>query len=130
MSERADTSQRRSVQIAAAFDVVAIIAFVVIGRKNHDEDSALSGVVKVAAPFLIALALGWVAARAWKSPMALGTGVIIWLVTIIGGLVLRRVAFDGGTAMAFIIVASLFTLATLVGWRFLNEWRQSRATSV
>jgi len=123
-------SDRRSVRLAAAVDVVAIIAFVVIGRKNHDEGSALSGVVEVAAPFLIALAIGWLAARAWKSPMAVGTGVIIWLVTTIGGLVLRKVAFDGGTAMAFIIVASLFNLATLVGWRFLNEWRRSRADSV
>jgi len=123
-------SDRRSVRLAAAVDVVAIIAFVVIGRKNHGEGSALSGVVEVAAPFLIALAIGWLAARAWKSPMAVGTGVIIWLVTTIGGLVLRKVAFDGGTAMAFIIVASLFNLATLVGWRFLNEWRRSRADSV
>jgi hypothetical protein len=119
----------RQVQVAAAIDTVAIVAFVVIGRKNHDEDSALSGVVKVAAPFLIALALGWVAARAWKSPMAVGTGIIIWLVTIIGGLVLRKIAFDGGTAVPFIIVASLFTLATLVGWRFIAEWRSARGTT-
>jgi len=130
MTERPDMGERRSIQMAAAIDVVAIMAFVVIGRKNHDGGSALSGVVKVAAPFLIALAIGWLAARAWKSPMAVGTGVIIWLVTTIGGLVLRKVAFDGGTAMAFIIVASLFTLATLVGWRFVNEWRQSRSNAV
>ncbi len=123
-------SERRSVRIAAVIDVVAIIAFVVIGRKNHDEGSALSGLIEVAAPFLIALALGWVVARAWKSPMAVGTGVIVWLVTIIGGLVLRKVAFDGGTATPFIIVASLFTLVTLVGWRFVNEWRQSRGNVV
>jgi len=123
-------SDQRSVRIAAVIDVVAIIAFVVIGRKNHDEGSALSGVVKVAAPFLIALALGWAAARAWTSPMAVGTGITIWLVTIIAGLVLRKFAFDGGTAVPFIIVASLFNLATLVGWRFLAEWRQSSRKAV
>jgi len=123
-------SGRRSVQSAALIDVVAIIAFVVIGRKNHDQGSALSGVVEVAAPFLIALALGWLTARAWKSPMAVGTGVIIWLVTVVAGLLLRKVAFDGGTAVPFIIVASLFNLATLVGWRFVNEWRQSRGNAV
>ncbi len=127
MSER--PTHRKQVQIAAIIDVVAVIAFVIIGRKNHDEGSALSGVVKVAAPFLIALALGWVAARAWKSPMAVGTGVIIWLVTIIGGLVLRKVAFEGGTAVPFIIVASLFTLATLVGWRSIHEWWRSRGNA-
>ena len=115
-------SDRRRVSIAAALDVVAIVAFVIIGRKNHNEGSALSGIVKVAAPFLIALALGWTAARAWKSPMAVGTGVIIWLVTVVGGLLLRKVAFDGGTAVPFIIVASLFNVATLVGWRLVAEW--------
>ncbi len=122
-------TNRRLVQVAAAADVLAIIVFVAIGRRSHDEGSALSGIVKVAAPFLIALVLGWLAARAWKAPMAVGTGVIIWLVTVIGGLILRKVVFDGGTAMAFIIVASLFTLATLVGWRFLAEWWNSRAAA-
>lgn len=123
-------TDRKQAQLAAIIDVAAIITFVVIGRKNHDEGSALSGIVKVAAPFLIALAVGWLAVRAWRSPMAVGTGITIWLVTIIGGLVLRKVVFDGGTAVPFIIVASLFTLATLVGWRFVNEWRQSRGNVV
>lgn len=123
-------TSRRSVQEAAVFDVVAIIVFVIIGRRSHDEGSALSGIVKVAAPFLIALVLGWLAARAWKAPMAVGTGVVIWLVTVVGGLVLRKVAFGDGTAMPFIIVASLFTLTSLVGWRFLVEWRRSRANVV
>ena len=128
MSEH--TRSQRSVQIAAVIDLVAIVAFVVIGRKNHDGGSALSGLFMVAAPFLMALALGWVAARAWKSPMAVGTGVVIWLVTIVGGLVLRKVAFEGGTALPFIIVASLFNLATLVGWRVIAEWRQSHQRAV
>ena len=118
-------NSRRSVQVAAAIDVAAIVVFVAIGRRSHDEGSAFSGIVKVAAPFLIALVLGWLVARAWKSPMAVSTGFLVWLVTIVGGLVLRKIAFEGGTAMPFIIVASLFTLATLVGWRFV-EWWQSR----
>jgi uncharacterized membrane protein YbjE (DUF340 family) len=122
-------SDSRQVRLAAVIDVVAVVLFVIIGRKNHNEGSAASGVLKVAAPFLIALALGWLAARAWKSPTAVGTGVIIWLVTIVGGLVLRKLVFDGGTAVPFIIVASLFNLATLVGWRFLAEWRASRAVA-
>ncbi len=120
-------SNSRQVRVAAVIDVVAVIAFVIIGRKNHDEGSALSGIVKVAAPFLIALALGWLATRAWKSPMAVATGIVIWLVTIIAGLALRKVAFDGGAALPFVIVASLFNLATLVGWRCIAEWRADRA---
>ena len=122
-------SDVRQVRLAAVIDVVAVVAFVIIGRRNHDEGSALSGVIEVAAPFLIALVIGWLAARAWKSPMAVATGIVIWLVTIVAGLILRKVAFDGGTAVPFIIVASLFNLATLVGWRAVAEWRSSRRSA-
>ena len=58
---------RKRIVLAATFDIVAIIVFVVIGRRNHDEGTALRGVARVAAPFLIGLAVGWVVARAWKA---------------------------------------------------------------
>ena len=120
----------RRLAIAAGIDIASVVAFVVIGRKNHDESGSLvTGTLKVVAPFLIALALGWLAARAWNAPMDVTNGVVIWLVTLVAGMLLRRFAFDGGTALPFIIVASLFTLALLVGWRFLLEWWQSRAAT-
>lgn len=120
----------RQITIAAAIDVVTILAFVVIGRRSHDEDGSVTGeALKVAAPFLIALALGWVAARAWRAPQAVSTGVVIWLVTLVGGMLLRKFVFDGGTALPFIIVTSLFTLTFLVGWRFVAEWRASRSAT-
>ena len=56
-------------------------------------------------------------------------GITVLVCTLIAGMLLRRFAFDGGTALPFIIVASLFTLALLVGWRFLLEWWQSRAAT-
>lgn len=119
-----DRNQRR---LAAALDVLSIVIFVLIGRKNHDEGgSVIAGAAKVAAPFLVALVVGWFVARAWQSPLAVTTGVIIWLVTIVGGLVLRKLAFDGGTAVPFVIVASAFNLATLVGWRCVAEWRLAK----
>ncbi len=120
----------RRVLTAAAIDVAAVVAFVVIGRRSHDEGGSVVGeAVKVAAPFLIALAVGWVAARAWRSPMApVPTGIVIWLTTVVLGLLLRRFVFDGGTALPFIIVASLFTLLFLVGWRVVAEWRESRVS--
>ncbi|MBK9972430.1 MAG: DUF3054 domain-containing protein [Acidimicrobiaceae bacterium] len=114
----------RRLAIAAGIDIASVVAFVVIGRKNHDESGSLvTGTLKVVAPFLIALALGWVVARAWRAPMAVNTGIVVWLVTLVAGMLLRKFVFDGGTALPFIIVASLFTLLSLVGWRFLAEWR-------
>lgn len=118
---------RKQVAIAAAIDVVSVVAFVALGLKSHHEDgSFLRQLVKVAAPFLIALVIGWLAARAWKAPRAVATGVVIWIVTVAGGMLLRHFAFDDSTALAFIIVASAFTLLFLVGWRFVAEWLAER----
>jgi hypothetical protein len=114
----------RTVVVAAVIDVVAILVFVMLGRKSHHEDgSFVAATLKVAGPFLIALVGGWLVARAWKAPTTFNTGIQIWLVTIVGGMLLRHFAFSKGTATPFIIVASTFTLVFLVGWRMLWEWR-------
>jgi len=129
MSDTPSTSvtSSRTVQIAAVIDVVAIVVFVMLGRKSHHEDGSFAAAtLRVAAPFLIALVAGWVVARAWKAPTSFNTGIQIWLVTIVGGMLLRRFAFSKGTATPFIIVASTFTLVFLVGWRMLWEWRAAR----
>ena len=112
---------------SAVADALLVVLFVALGRKSHDEGgNVVVGTLKVAAPFLIALAAGWLATRAWKSPTAPATGIIIWGVTGAGGMVLRHFVFDRGTALPFIIVASVFTLLFLVGWRFVWEWRAAR----
>jgi chromate transport protein ChrA len=121
-------SDARKTAVAAALaDVVSIVVFVALGRKSHDESgNIVVGTLKVAAPFLIALALGWLAARAWQRPTAPTTGMTIWVVTIVAGMLLRHFVFDRGTALAFIIVASAFTLLFLVGWRYVWEWRTTK----
>ncbi|MDQ1425484.1 MAG: hypothetical protein QOD72_2982, partial [Acidimicrobiaceae bacterium] len=94
-----------------------VLVFVALGRTSHEEGQMLSGTLSVAAPFLIALALGWAVARAWRQPLALRTGVVVWITTVVAGMVLRHTVFDRGTALAFIIVATLFTGLFLLGWR-------------
>ena len=122
----ADAAKRKLILVAATIDIVSVVVFVAIGRKNHDESgSMVTGTLKVVAPFLIALVVGWLAARAWQAPIAVRTGVIVWLVTVIGGMLLRKFAFDRGIALPFIIVTAVFTLLLLVGWRALAEWRNS-----
>ena len=96
-----------------------MLLFVAVGRRNHDESAGISGVVEVALPFLIALISGWLITRAWRSPKALSTGVVIWLVTVVLGLGLRNFLFDRGTATPFIIVATLVLGALLVGRRLI-----------
>ncbi|MEO8162412.1 MAG: DUF3054 domain-containing protein [Ilumatobacteraceae bacterium] len=103
--------------VAAALDAASVFVFVAIGRRNHDEDTAIDGVLRVAAPFLIALVIGWLVSRAWSRPMSIRTGAVIWVITVVVGIFLRNVAFDRGTATAFIVVATLFLGSVLLGWR-------------
>jgi Protein of unknown function (DUF3054) len=112
---------RRAV-VAALADIASILVFVAIGRRNHDEGTSVDGIATVAAPFLIALAVGWIAARAWSRPMQTDAAFIIWLVTVAVGLVLRNLVFDRGTALPFVIVATLVTGAFLIGWRLIVGW--------
>ena len=103
--------------LSAIADVAVIVVFVAIGREEHNSGNSIAGVLETASPFLIALAIGWLATRAWHNPTGIGRGLGIWLVTISAGMNLRHYVFDDGTATAFILVASAFTLAGLVGWR-------------
>lgn len=119
----------RAVLWSLVADVVGIIVFVTIGRRNHDEGVAPAGVIETAAPFVIAALAGWLIARGWKSPVAIGTGAIIWVTTVALGMVLRKFVFDDGTATAFVIVATVFTGAVLNGWRLAVRTRQARLTT-
>jgi len=108
---------RAVVARAAVIDIVSVLAFVAIGRRNHDEGTAIIPVFSVAAPFLIALAAAWAGGRAWRAPQSLRTGVAVWVPTVVVGLALRRLVFDHGIATPFVIVATLFLGFALLGWR-------------
>jgi hypothetical protein len=124
------TPSTRTVAACLAADAAAVLLFVALGRSSHDEGgNAITGALSVAAPFLIALVLGWAGARAWRSPTAPTTGMVIWGAVMVLGMLLRRFVFDRGTALPFIIVAACFTLLFLVGWRYAWQWRTGRRTA-
>lgn len=112
---------------AALLDVVSILVFVAVGRRNHDETgNAIVGMAKVAAPFLIALAVAWLIVQVWKQPESLKTGLIVWSATVVDGMLLRRFVFDRGTATSFIIVATIATGVLILGWRVVAGAVRSR----
>ena len=115
----------KKVARAAALDVASILVFVAIGRRSHDEPgNVIVGIGKVAAPFLIALTLAWVVTKAWKHPEAVKTGVAIWALTVIDGMLLRHVVFDRGTATSFIVVTAIVTAVFMIGWRLIATQRR------
>jgi hypothetical protein len=122
----------RRVPLAVGIDVFSVTLFVAIGRREHDRGSAIAGLIETAAPFLLALALGWVLLRAWRRPTEWRTGLGIWAITLAAGMLLRNVVFDDGTATSFVIVAATFLALFLVGWRVafgLFERRSARASA-
>ncbi|HET8928576.1 MAG TPA: DUF3054 domain-containing protein [Microbacterium sp.] len=102
--------------IAFLLDAVLVVAFAATGRASHDED-VLTGLWTTAWPFLLALIVGWAVSLAWRAPMApVRTGLPVWAITVAGGMLLRW-ASGQGVQPAFVAVASLVLLASLVGWR-------------
>ncbi|MDQ2661489.1 MAG: DUF3054 domain-containing protein [Actinomycetota bacterium] len=107
----------RAVVGALLLDALVVIAFAAIGRASHAEGLDLGGVWGTAWPFLAALGVGWLAARAWRHPAAIWpTGVLVWVITLVAGMLLR-IADGHGAAAAFIVVAALTLGLFLIGWR-------------
>lgn len=106
-----------SIATSAAIDVVLVVVFVLIGRRNHDEGLTLLGTATTLWPFLAGLAIGWVAMRAWRTPTrVVWTGIGVWIATVAAGMVLRA-ASGQGTALSFVVVTTLFLGLVLIGWR-------------
>ncbi|MCW2552126.1 MAG: rane protein [Mycobacterium sp.] len=113
----ASRTTARAAAIALLADVSCILVFCAIGRRSHAEGITMAGVAETAWPFLSGTAAGWLAAKAWQRPTSLApTGIAIWLSTVVIGMLLRK-ATSQGTAISFVVVASLSTAILLLGWR-------------
>lgn len=105
--------------VAAALDAGWILVFVVLGRTSHTEGLTVAGIARTAWPFLVGLAVGWAAVRAWDRPAALvPTGVVVWPVCVAAAMVLRGASGQGVVA-AFVGVALAVVGLGLLGWRVL-----------
>jgi len=131
---------------AVALDAAAIVLFALAGRREHEGGTTVANVLGVAAPFLLGGAAGWTfvafpghntcslrsdwpLAR-WRSltrtggrdprgraPASWSTAFIVWSATLVVGMLARRLAWDRGTALSFIVVAALVLGILMFGWR-------------
>jgi hypothetical protein len=118
---------RRSPWWAFVADLVLVVTFVLIGRRSHDESSALVGVLTTLWPFAAGLVVGWalVLVRGRSLP-AVTSGLVVWPATVVAGMVLRVVSGQG-TAVSFVIVTVIVLGAFLLGWRALARLARRRA---
>lgn len=111
-------------------DAACVVALVVVGTRNHDTDTGLGGVSYVAAPFLIGLVVAQLMLlNAAHKQFSLMGGAATAAITVSVGMGLRNLAFNRGTALAFVIVATVFLLATMTGWRAFTMWREKRVAT-
>lgn len=113
-------TERSSLSItigAFLLDAVLVLAFAITGRSSHSEGLDLAGVWSTAWPFLLGLTVIWVAALLWRKPLSvLRAGLPAWAGTVVLGMLIRALT-GSGTALPFIIVATITLCAFLVGWR-------------
>ena len=114
---------------AALLDSCGVLVFVVLGRLAHNHDDAVAGVWHTAWPFLAGLAIGLLAVRGWRRPLAIvPAGLGSWLGAAGAGMAIRVLAGQG-TAVAFIVVALGFLALFLLGWRLVVRVAKGRCAA-
>ncbi|WP_298443468.1 DUF3054 domain-containing protein [Gordonia sp. (in: high G+C Gram-positive bacteria)] len=131
MSTAATRAWDKSLVLTAITDLAAIVAFVAIGRGSHDEAFTIAGFSRTLWPFLVGAVIGWALGflinwvqdggkrdviATWRPMRIFPDGVVIWVSTVVLGMLLR-VSSSQGTAASFLIVATISTAVLLLGWR-------------
>jgi hypothetical protein len=108
------------IAVGLGLDTAVITVFAAIGRRSHGEDAAVLAVVATAWPFLAGMAAGWLVAvfAVGRAPLSVPEAIPLWAATVAIGMVLRALT-GAGTALAFVLVATVFLGAALLGWRAL-----------
>lgn len=113
------TASRMPIALIIVIDVILVAVFCVIGRLSHAEGvfSDIPGLLGTTWPFLVAVLAAHAVMLIRRTPAdRMLPGVVIWAVTVVVGLVLRALSGQG-TAIAFMIVATLTLAVFLIGWR-------------
>ena len=101
-------------------DLACVLVFAAIGRASHGEDVGPAGLVTTAWPFAAGWLVGWVLVLLVRAarvrPLGLVAGVLVWLPTVVVGMVLRA-ATGAGVETSFVVVATVVLGVFLLGWR-------------
>ena len=99
-------------------DAVLVVVFATFGRGAHSEGLGAAQVWGTAWPFLVGLVAGWVLVLATRRALtSVRTGVVLWVVTLVVGMVIRGLGDVRIPHWSFMIVAGIATGVFLIGWR-------------
>ena len=101
-----------------ALDAVLVVVFSTFGRGAHAEGLGVAQVWGTAWPFLVGLAVGWlILLGTRRAPASIGSGVLVWLATLVVGMVIRGIGDGRVPHWSFMLVAGVVTAVFLIGWR-------------
>lgn len=99
-------------------DAVLIVVFSTFGRGAHSEGLGAAQVWGTAWPFLVGLVVGWLTLLVTRrNPGTVGSGVVVWISSLVVGMVIRGIGDGRVPHWSFIIVAAVVTAVFLIGWR-------------
>lgn len=99
-------------------DAVLIVVFSTFGRGAHSEGLGAAQVWGTAWPFLVGLVVGWLILLVTRrTPGTVGSGVAVWISSLVVGMVIRGIGDGRVPHWSFIIVAAVVTAVFLIGWR-------------
>lgn len=100
-----------------AIDLVLIIVFALLGRREHEHALNIGGILMTALPFLLAYVVMTLVSRPWLTINKLWpTGVLIWLGTVVLGVATRLLMRDTAV-VPFVIVTFVVLGLFLMGRR-------------
>jgi len=114
---------------ALAVDLLAVLAFVLVGRRSHDEGDALLGLLTTLWPFAAGAVVGHaLVAAARLRAGGLRGGLVVWPVTVVVGMLLRT-ASDQGVQLSFVLVTVAVLGVLFLGWRAVVVVARRRTSS-
>jgi len=109
-------------------DLAAVLAFVVIGRRSHAEGVDLPGLLGTLWPFVLGAVVGWASVTGVRWSLAsVRAGAVVWVSTVVVGMLLRIVAGQG-VQPSFVIVTIIVLGVFVVGWRAVAALVRRRAS--
>lgn len=102
---------------AVALDFLAIAVFALLARMAHQSDDmpfTFAGWASTVWPFAVGVVLGWIVVTLAGKTKG---GVLVWLTTVVVGLVIWGIRNQQLPHWSFVIVASVMSALLMLGWR-------------